>query len=245
MDQVINYLEIADFNFELIFCFYVKALCYSVIAERIMEEFAKSLHPDITALKRAQESLIEASKICEFLSNQALLLVPQQLKTSNQIIPELNSNIMLALSKLFYAEAQLVAFERGCKSPDKKLSYSARASLLKDVVILLRTSWEMFDKGFYELKSNAQSSMKVYYVNFIKGLTLFCDAWAWFNFGLKFQDEQPNGEDNEYSRKMRLGCEKISIEIFKEFEEKYYKQLERHRSFFETNLKKIYEQLVS
>ena len=210
-----------------------------------MEEFFNSIHPEISKLKVATDSLIEASKITDFISSYCLDLLPGELKTGNKTIPELNPNIMLCLSKLFYAEAQLVAYENGIAIEQGKLSYSTRASLLKDTVILLRSSWEYLDKGFEEMKNNIQSTMKPYYINFIKGLTLFCDGLAWFNYGLKFQDEQPNREDNEYSMKMRLGCEKKSIEIFKEFEEKYYQKLDKHRCFFEANLKKVSEQFNS
>ena len=135
-----------DFNFELIFCYYVKALSFSVKAERILEEFLTTLHPQCQKLKIAQDSLVEASKIAEFISTQCLSLLPEEFKSVNKKIPELNSYIMEALSKLFYAEAQLVAYERGIASEQSKISYSTRASLLKDTVLLLRTSWELLYK---------------------------------------------------------------------------------------------------
>lgn len=47
---------------------------------------------------------------------------------------------MDGLSKLFYAEAQVVAFEKGINDPNKKFSYSTRASLCKDISILFKNS---------------------------------------------------------------------------------------------------------
>lgn len=47
---------------------------------------------------------------------------------------------MDGLSKLFYAEAQVIAFERGINDQNKKISYAARASLWKDISILFKNS---------------------------------------------------------------------------------------------------------
>lgn len=229
----------------MIFCCYIKALSYSVSSERIINEFVKAIHPDFECLKKAQNNLIEASKICEFIANMGINLLPKNLKNTSESIPELNMNIMSAIAKLFYAEAQLVAFERGCLDPIKKLSYSARSSLLKDISSLLKTSWELIEKGMGDLKHNAKSHMKEYYFNFIKGLTIFCEGLSWFNFGLSFQEKQPNNEDNNESRKLRLGCGKKCIEIMKEFEDKYFKKLDKHKEYFEKHMKLMFEQLQS
>ncbi len=40
-------LEIGDFNLEVIMCLYLKATLKSVLAERILTELSKQMHPEI------------------------------------------------------------------------------------------------------------------------------------------------------------------------------------------------------
>ena len=223
---------LADFNVEIIFCYYIQALSYSVIAERLTNEILISSNPKLELYQKAQDNLLEASRICHFLANHAMLLTPFHCKKVN-IIPELNKNIMNGLSILFYAEAQLVAEE---KSNDKSLSISfhTRAGILMDTSMLFKQCLEFIEKGIGELDKKVKEFMKSYYLDYIKGQILFCEGLAYYFSSKRYQEENPNVEELPENKKKRLILEGKSFKFIKKFELEYKSKLYKNWKFFDT-----------
>jgi protein-tyrosine-phosphatase len=64
---------LGDFNLEIVMCLYLKANVRSAMAERILTELAKQMHPEIEQYKAAWTYLVEASKILNFIANVGLV----------------------------------------------------------------------------------------------------------------------------------------------------------------------------
>ena len=64
---------LGDFNLELIMCFYLKATLKSVLAERILTELSKQMHPEIEQYKTAWGHIAESAKIMNFIATVGLV----------------------------------------------------------------------------------------------------------------------------------------------------------------------------
>jgi hypothetical protein len=126
--------------------------------------------------KTAWNHLIEAAKITKFISSLGLNSLPVMPPEQKAGIPELSPSVMNALSRLFAAESEMVAVEKGLQEKSAGLTVIKIASIYKDVINRLDEAANFLEDSLKTLTPEAQGKFKKYYITYCKGMRTFYEV---------------------------------------------------------------------
>lgn len=91
-------------------------------------------------------------------------------------IPELSPSVMNAFSRMFAAESEMIAVEKGLQEKSAALTSLKIASIYKDVINRLDEAANFFEDSMKTLTSSAKSHFRTYYITFCKGMKVFYEV---------------------------------------------------------------------
>jgi len=92
-------------------------------------------------------------------------------------LPELNVSIMTALARLFLAEAEMIAIEKGIMEKNPKLVPKTQASVYKDIVNRLDEAINYFADGLKNSSEGVNKEFKKYYTSFCEAMKLVYEVY--------------------------------------------------------------------
>lgn len=90
--------------------------------------------------------------------------------------PELSPSIMNALSRLFAAESEMIAVEKGMIEKASSFPPVKVASIYKDVITRLDEATNFFEDSLKSLTSDARSNFRLYYLTFCRGMKTYYEV---------------------------------------------------------------------
>lgn len=85
-------------------------------------------------------------------------------------LPELSVEILNGLSRLFIAESEMVAIEKGLAEKVTTLTPIKITGVFKDIMNRLDEACNYFNDGLNGLSSNAKSGFRKYYIAYCQGV---------------------------------------------------------------------------
>ena len=87
-------------------------------------------------------------------------------------LPELSVSIMSGMARLFLAESEMVAVEKGILEHAASLTAAKVSGIYKDIMNRLDEAAGFFEEGLNSLKSSTKSNFKQYYVSYCRAMRI-------------------------------------------------------------------------